>query len=340
MKNLLINIVIIYFFLISNSGYSQTVKNTTSFYKNGLAELSNNDFKSAEQSFKNSIKQNSDAASYYQLAKLYFERNSVYDRNKARDFIRKAIWKEPKNLDYRFLYAKLMKYFGRKMAYDVYIDILQIDDSNVEAMVQIGKIKEKDFNEYINSVIQDDGKPPLSFNDIAESDFKESENYFLNALKLDSKNRDALLNLSLLYEDYNEPNKSLPLLEKLVELYPDDKDAHLNLGLIYYKLSDMQKAYNQYQYALILMPDSERIDFTYNSVKKLLKPIFGDDYQKFSELDMKNIIQVYWKADDPLYLTKYNERLLEHYSRVAYANLHFSDNPDKIPLAGKPIKEK
>lgn len=331
MKKLLVNILIIYFFLISNFGYSQTTEKTGSYYETGLAELSNNDFKSAEQSFKNSIKQNSDAASCYQLAKLYFESNSVYDRNKARELIRKAIWKEPKNLDYRFLYAKLMKYFGRKMAYDVYKDILHIDASNVEAMVKIGKIKEKDFNEYINSVIQDDGKPPLSFNDVAESDFTESEKYFLDALKFDSKNRDALLNLSLLYDDFNEPKKCLPGLEKLVHLYPNYKDGHLFLGLIYYKLSNMHKAYKEYQYALILMSDSDRVDFTYNSVKKLLKPIFGIEYDKFSQSDLKKLIEAYWKADDPLYLTKFNERILEHYSRVAYANLHFSDNPDKIP---------
>lgn len=32
----------------------------------------------------------------------------------------------------------------------------------------------------------------------------------------------------------------------------------------------------------------------------------------------------FWRKQDPLYLTKSNERILEHYSRVAYANLRFS----------------
>ncbi len=327
MKWFFVNILILSSVFMLPQNYAQP----ENYYKSGLAALEKNDIKNAEQLFKNSIDKNSDAASYYQLAKIYSVQNSVYERNKARDLIRKAIWKEPEKTEYRFLYAKLMNYYGRQMAYGVYKDILTIDDTNVEAMIQIGKIKEKDFNEYINSVIQDDGKPPLSFNDIAEKDFKESEKYLSKALDIDEKNRDALLNLSLLYEDNNEPIKSLPLLEKLVHLYPNDKDGHLYLGLIYYKLSNMHKAYEEYQEALILMPDSDRVDFTYNSVKKLLKPIFGKEYDKISEKDLKKLIEVYWKADDPLYLTKFNERLLEHYSRVAYANLHFSENPDSIP---------
>lgn len=32
---------------------------------------------------------------------------------------------------------------------------------------------------------------------------------------------------------------------------------------------------------------------------------------------------MFWKERDPLNLTPYNERLLEHYTRIAYSNLRF-----------------
>ena len=32
----------------------------------------------------------------------------------------------------------------------------------------------------------------------------------------------------------------------------------------------------------------------------------------------------FWRRQDPLYLTEFNERRMEHYGRVAYANLRFS----------------
>ena len=40
--------------------------------------------------------------------------------------------------------------------------------------------------------------------------------------------------------------------------------------------------------------------------------------------NLKKIINLFWIARDPLNLTPYNERLLEHYSRVAYSNLRFT----------------
>ena len=32
----------------------------------------------------------------------------------------------------------------------------------------------------------------------------------------------------------------------------------------------------------------------------------------------------FWRRQDPLFLTEFNERRMEHYGRVAYANLRFS----------------
>ncbi len=44
--------------------------------------------------------------------------------------------------------------------------------------------------------------------------------------------------------------------------------------------------------------------------------------------DSASFVQSFWKSRDPLYLTEYNERLLEHYGRVAYTNLRFG-KPEK-----------
>ncbi len=71
------------------------------------------------------------------------------------------------------------------------------------------------------------------------------------------------------------------------------------------------------------MGSVEREDFTYNSVKVLLEPYLKDKLSEIDPNSLKTIIDIFWKMRDPLNLTDYNERLLEHYSRVAYANLRF-----------------
>ncbi len=74
------------------------------------------------------------------------------------------------------------------------------------------------------------------------------------------------------------------------------------------------------------MRADERNDFIYNSAKLLVDPEGTGKYDSLSEQEYKAEIDIYWNANDPLFLTKYNERLLEHYSRVAYANLRFGFN--------------
>ena len=55
----------------------------------------------------------------------------------------------------------------------------------------------------------------------------------------------------------------------------------------------------------------------------LVDPTETGKLDSLSDEKFKKIIDNYWKFSDPLFITEYNERLLEHYSRVAYADLRF-----------------
>ncbi|MEJ2617488.1 MAG: GWxTD domain-containing protein, partial [Ignavibacteriaceae bacterium] len=143
-------------------------------------------------------------------------------------------------------------------------------------------------------------------------------------VKYDSLNPKPYLTLSSIYENNNEPGKGIPYLKKLIRLYPENKDAHLYLGLLYYRTSQMDSAYIEYQKAIYLMDKTEKDDFIYNSVKVLLEPYLKNKLNNLDESLLKQVINLFWKERDPLNLTPYNERLLEHYTRVAYSNLRFS----------------
>ncbi len=292
-------------------------------YKKGIEAIKSKDTINAEKYFKESIRENSDAASYYELAKIYLNHNTFYTRNLAFENSRMAVWKDPKNLEYNYFYAKICKSFARFTAFDQYHKILELDSNQVNAWYNLGSLKEEDFTEYNNSVRNVDGfMAPLQ--EYADEDFNEAEKYYLNALKIDSVNYQTILKLSLMYDKGNKPEKGIPFLQRLIKLNKADKEIHLALGLLYYKTSKLKECFTEYQKALDLMSKEEREDFTFNSVKSLLLPAYDYIMKEMSDYELKEFIDLYWKVSDPLYITDYNERLLEHYSRVAYANLNFS----------------
>ena len=113
--------------------------------------------------------------------------------------------------------------------------------------------------------------------------------------------------------------KFAELFEELVERHPDDKDGQLFLGLAYHRLSDYEKAYEHYKTVYSLMSEKERAVFS--DISLLRTGAFTDTavYHPTKEEAAQ-----FWYRNDPIYLTPYSERELEHYSRVAEAKLRFS----------------
>ncbi|MGE5379231.1 MAG: GWxTD domain-containing protein [Candidatus Aminicenantes bacterium] len=331
MGHLFRNIIIVLFLFTAALAQSPP-EAENSFYQSGMELLKNHNTGEAEDMFKKSIRKFSDAPSMFELAKLYRDKNTISGRDRARELVQKAIWKDPKNIDYRMLQASLAEKFGPSMAFGIYEEITEIDSSYAKAWFNMGRIKEADFNEYHNSVSMEDySSPLLSYERFALEDMQEAEGYFRKALHFDPKNQDARLHMAFLYEDANMLDKAIPLLQEMSRIDSTSKDAHLYLGLIYYKTSKIKMSYEEYKKALKLMSYDEEVDFTFNSVKELLEPLLGDEYKKLTKDELKEIIDLYWKVNDPLNLTEYNERLLEHYSRVAYANLRFTSKTDGTP---------
>ena len=239
-----------------------------------------------------------------------------------------------------------------------YEKILEIDSTNSLALYGLGQIEAKDFLEFHHSKKLYDNQDTdsatvrlkrllsegfrrlgrtrsqqlydalndssISLDVFVQQDFNDAVSLLTKAIKYDSLNKQIYFILSSIFEDNSMPEKGIPFLQKLTRLYPESVEAHLNLGLLYYRSRELDSASVEYQKALDLMNVQEREDFTYNSVKILLSPILKDKINDLSKEQLQKVISVYWKSKDPLHLTPYNERLLEHYTRVVYANLRFS----------------
>jgi GWxTD domain-containing protein len=313
----------IYSYSVDQSNQTLEGKEKTELYTKGTASLNFKDTLKAEKYFKESIRSYSDAASYFELAKIYLKKNTSLSRNIAYENFRKAALLEPDNIEYRYAFADLMKDFARNSAIKEYKKIISLDSSRTDAYLNLGDMKAKDFKEYNHSVRVEDGVY-MSLQESAGKDFYESEKYFLAALLRDSLNYSTIIKLALLYEEAGKYEKGIHLLKKLVRNKKDDKDVHLLLGLLYYKTSKMKDAHDEYKTALGMMNKIEQFDFTASSVSFFLGQSELFESVFFSEENSDLAIETFWKASDPLILTDYNERILEHYSRVVYSNLNFS----------------
>ena len=107
-----------------------------------------------------------------------------------------------------------MSFFSDKMAYDVYEEILEINPNCVDALYNMGKIKEEEFYEFYKSVMQDQFEPSLSFDFFAYEDFIKAERLLKKTIRHDPEKIEAYLHLSYLYEEVGELERGIPLLQQ------------------------------------------------------------------------------------------------------------------------------
>ena len=260
------------------------------------------------------------------------------------------IWEE------RF-WTERQYFVGRTKAKNIYERILEIDINNYDASYNLGRLNVEEFIEYRNAAVKIEinkainpltkalrfrGKSSLreetqnEFNNtrgvfpeaklarIAFTYYSKARKFLEQSIEQNSEGNESYTELSKLYIAAGEFEKTIELLSLLINSDKLNKDTHLSLGLAYHRINDAAKASVEFQKALSLMNKQERIDFTINSVKMLLLLKLGDKVYEMTEEQILPYISDYWKTNDPLILTSYNERLLEHYSRVTYANFFLS----------------
>lgn len=294
-------------------------------YQKGITALSNNQFREAKNLFKESFNKNRDAGSAYQIAQILLKEEDFQSRNDALEYFKEAALRMPENLEYRIGYAQLLEQFAINSALHEYENILKVFPGNAAALARLGYYYLSDYNNYKNSsrAILGAGSG-FSFADENMDDYQKAEKYFLGAIENDSLNTDAFLGLCRLYENSGNDNKAISFLSKITKYAPTNKDAHLFLGMIYNRNGKIKKAGEEFQKTLDLMNIEERDDFVYNSVKLLLGSIIDLNNRTYSREKTEELISKFWKIANPLKIAEDNQRLLEHYSRMAYANLHFS----------------
>jgi len=281
--------ILISFIIIFSVAYAQNSFNpVNSIHQQGLIALHENKVEEAEQLFKYSANEFSYAPSYFELAKIEYSRNTLHSRTRARKYIQKAIWKDPRNIEYKLLLAELMSFFSSKMAYKVYEEILEINPYCVEALYNMGIIEEEEFYEFYKSIRQEQFEPSVSFDFFAYEDFVKADRFLKKVIKYDPEKIEAYLHLSYLYEEVGEFDRGIPLLREVIKIDSTNKDAYLYLGYLCYKTGRHDSSLISYTKALKLMNDKEEENFNINSAH-LFVGMDEDNQAKY-----KLLIEKYW----------------------------------------------
>lgn len=151
--------------------------------------------------------------------------------------------------------------------------------------------------------------------------------HFRLALQADPARVDAAVHLLGHLAHDRAWDEYLDVATSLTRAAPDSARSHLFLGLGLHEAGRSGAASAAFARAQELAEPSLREVF--DDLTPLLEEDARPLYEAWSEVRKAQARDAYFTAADPLYLTSANERRLEHYARVAWADLRFG-----APAAG------
>ena len=286
------------------------------------------------------------APAYNALANLYLQANTVNDRQRAAQMILKAIMIDPNNAEYRLTRGKIWWTQGfRFRALDQFKNVMKKHPENTDVLNSLGMFLVYDF------LSQKDRRAPSQEMDMRSSifidfkrmamrpkikDFKifaeeakqEAVQVLRKSIQLDETNQQPYYFLGILYFEDENWYAFQTLMQDLYAQYPDDKNALLFCGLAAYQIGEFNDSHEYYQRALDLMSVEER-DLL-ESIDLLVPQEDQATRDTTQTIDALLESEIFWKRQDPLYLSDFNERKMEHFGRIAYSNLRFRRFSDDV----------
>jgi GWxTD domain-containing protein len=274
-----------------------------------------------------------------ELAERYLMENTVNSRKKADITIRKALKFQPLNPEFRFTLIKILLAQGFFRSAEMECDSLinhiwngPSDYSLLRAQVYFykGWLAERKAFRYRNMLSTSKSGDEvltdainLNLNSYSLKDFLLAIGYYKKTLDLNINLSNAYQRLGMILFEFGYYTDMLKLFQQAVYANPDNKNNWLCAGLAAYHLKQFDISYAYYQKALTLLDKTEQSML--QNIDYIVEAIEYNQYNKFKSDSGQNqkFTNKFWNQNDPLYLTEYNERKLEHFNRMIYANLRF-----------------
>ena len=321
------------------SGLTRGETTIDTLFQNAMEQVGQVSRKESIKAFEEIISKDRDyAPTYNELAKLHLLDYSVNGRQRAMRMIQRAIAIDPDNIEYRLTRGKIWWHQGfRSRALNQFKDMIKKDPQNTAVLNGLGMfwvydfLSQKDRRAAHHSM--DMGSSIIDFKKMAMrpkiKDFKifaeeakqEALQVLRKSIQLGGTNQQPYYLLGILYFEDKYWDAFHALMQALRAQYPDDKNVLLFCGLAAYQIGEFNKSHNYYQRALGLMSVEERE--LLESIDLLVSQEDHASRDMTQTIDALLEREMFWKRQDPLYLSDFNERKMAHFGRMAYSNLRF-----------------
>ncbi len=300
------------------------------FYLNrGLIFLQEDSLHQAISEFKKATSEDDHfAEAFHQLGLAYWKVNTLRSRMLADDALRRAVLLKPKSVRYRRDWAILLyKRTFVGTAEHQFKKILRQDSSDGRTHFYLGRINEESYFHFKRMVTElDTNTFLLSFRKFANEHRLKAVYHYRKAIKFCPDSTDAYHHLARILVEENQWSDVIRLCSTAAKRFPRWPDAHLLLGLAFHRLNEEKPAFENFRDGKKLLSVSDQKIF--DSLALVSTPKMAARFASADSTRKKRLELRFWRRKDPLFLTSYNERLLEHYARLVYADLRFG-RPEK-----------
>ncbi|MDE2829182.1 MAG: GWxTD domain-containing protein, partial [Gemmatimonadota bacterium] len=293
-------------------------------FQNALEQIGQVSQKESIKAFEEIISKDKNyAPAYNELAKLHLLDHSVNGRQRAMRMIQQAIAIDPDNIAYRLIRGKILWHQGfRSRAFHQFENVMEKDPNNTDVLNRLGMFWVYEF------LRAKDNSQTRDFRGFAQEAKREAIQVLRKSIRLDGTNQQPYYFLGIIYFEDKYWDAFHALMQALRAQHPDDKNALLFCGLAAYQIGEFDDSHEYYQRALDLMRIEERE--LLESIDLLVSEEDHAPRDTTQTIDALLEREMFWKRQDPLYLSDFNERKMAHFGRMAYANLRFRRFSDNV----------
>ena len=297
-----------------------------SLYRAALSRMNEIDPKESVDAFKQVLKKDGKyAPALAQLTRLYIRLDTPEFRRRAVEASEKAIRIDPENLQYQLLHGEALWNRGfQRQAKAHYEKVIEKFPNAAVAAYDAGRHVLGEYMITRDRVLSRRG----AIRSFAKNEYDQAVMLLEKSLEIDAEYRDSYYLLALAHLEHRRIPVMQKAMNRMMRKFPGDIDAQLFLAYSHQLQGDLLEANKLYEQAIAGMDPEQREMM--ESVELIASK---EDHARISKAlktggdgewrDSPALTQ-FWNKNDPLFLTNHNERRMEHYGRVAYANLRFS----------------
>ena len=297
-----------------------------SLYQAALSRMNEIEPKESVEEFRKVLKADGKyAPALAQLTRLYIRLDTPEYRRRAVEASEKAVRIEPENLQYQLLYGEALWNRGfQREAKAHYERVIEKFPNAAIAAYDAGRHVLGEYMITRDQVLDRRG----AIRSFAKNEYEQAVMLLEKSLEIDDKYKDSYYLMGLAHLEHKKIGAMQRVMKQMMQKFPGDINAQLFMAYSHQLQGQLLDANDLYEKAVGAMNAEERkmmesVDLIASKkdnarISKAMAASGDGEWKDSAELKQ------FWNQNDPLLLTSQNERRMEHYGRVAYANLRFS----------------